>query len=533
MTTIYLTGCMGAGKSSVGRLLAGRLGRAFVDLDEEIAASTGLRPADIIREQGEAAFRKVEADVLRRVSLIGEAVVALGGGTLERDENRDVVRRTGTLIYLEANPETLAARAAADGLESRPLLDGDAAARMRELLARRLAHYREADVTVSTEGRTAQAVAAEVAGRFADRPASGDVERIEVALGAASYPICFASGRRRLLGRLAAERLPGRRAALCVDGGIDARYGAEAEASLRAAGFAVTRIVVPAGEESKSLAQLGRLWDAMLSAGLDRASSVVALGGGVIGDLAGFAAATVLRGVALVHVPTTLLAQVDSSVGGKTGINHPLGKNLIGAFHQPSLVFADTSYLATLPPRDLRAGLAEVVKYGVIADEALLADIERDAEALVAGDPAALRPVVRRSCEIKAAIVAADERETTGARAVLNFGHTFGHALERLAGYGSLRHGEAVAVGMVLAARLSAALGLCSADLPDRIAAVLERLGLPTRWPADPEALVRAARADKKARAGAIHMVLVEAPGRVRSVPLAPEALVQELRGLP
>jgi 3-dehydroquinate synthase len=533
VTTIFLTGCMGSGKTTVGRALAAHLGRAFLDLDEEVHTATGHSPGDLIRQRGEAAFRDLEEEVLRRVALPDGRVIALGGGTLERPQNAELVRRTGKAVYLAASAETLAQRAHRDGIESRPLLAGDPLTRMRELLARREATYRQADVTVSTEGESAAAIALRLVQIFREpAPTGGDLERIDVALGERSYPIYFSSGERYRLGALTAERASARRAALIVDGGIDARYGAEAEWWLRQSGFEVVRAVVPAGEDSKSLAELSRLYDVLLAAGLDRSSPVIALGGGVAGDLAGFAAATLLRGVPFVQVPTTLLAQVDSSVGGKTGINHPRGKNLIGAFYQPRLVFIDTSYLRTLPPRDLSAGLAEVVKYGVISDPDLFARIEREAEGLRGGEEAPLRAVIRRSCEIKAAVVAADERETGGMRATLNFGHTFGHALERITGYGALRHGEAVAMGMVIAARLSARLGLCSQAVAERLCALLPRLGLPTSHPFVPELLVDAASTDKKARAGAIHLILVEEIGRVRSVPMSPDLLATHLRGL-
>jgi shikimate kinase/3-dehydroquinate synthase len=534
VTTIFLTGCMGAGKSTVGRALAARLGRAFIDLDEEIAGATGLRPGEIIEGRGEPAFREIESAALLRLAEPDGRVVALGGGTLERPENLALVRRTGKLVYLRASAEVLAARAEGEGLASRPLLQGAALERMREILARREAIYGQADLTVTTEGRGPEEIARELAGPFDEpHPLEGTLDRVDVALGGASYPIYLASGERWRLGRLVAAHAQARRAMLVADASVASRFGWEAEASLRAAGFEVASVTVPSGEASKSLEGLSRLWDELLGAGLDRASPVVALGGGVVGDLAGFAAATLFRGVPLVQVPTTLLAQVDSSVGGKTGINHPLGKNLLGAFHQPRLVLIDTSYLGTLPPRDRRAGLAEIVKYGVIADAAFFAALERDAESLASGAPAALRPAIRRCCEIKAAVVASDERETSGARAVLNFGHTLGHALEQVAGYGALRHGEAVAVGMVLAARISERLGLCPAGLPQRVAALLVRLGLPTSFPFVPETLVDAAKTDKKVRSGAIHFIAVEALGRVRQVPLSPEALVEALRGLP
>jgi len=258
---------------------------------------------------------------------------------------------------------------------------------------------------------------------------------------------------------------------------------------------------------------------------------LVALGGGVVGDLTGFAAAVLLRGVPVVQVPTTLLAQVDAAIGGKTAVDHPVGKNLIGAFHQPCLVLADVGVLGTLPRRELLAGLAEVVKYGVIGDATLFASLEADPARVLTIDPTALVPMVAACVRQKAAVVAADEREERGDRAVLNFGHTVGHALETVTGYGRLLHGEAVAVGMVAAARVSHALGACDAATVDRIRALLGRLGLPAELPSDvaKSALGAAMQADKKSTGGQIRFVAVERVGRVKLVSLAPQEIVDRL----
>jgi 3-dehydroquinate synthase len=535
---------MGAGKSTVGRALAKSLGRAFADLDDEVTLVEGRSPAQIIDENGEAAFRDVEARTLARVGAADGRVVALGGGTLERDENLALVLRNGRLVYLSAPVDTLVERTTAAGAPVRPLLRGDAAVRMAGLLSRREPSYARAEVRVETEGRGVDAIVSEIEAWLAaraphadgasDAAPAGPLERVDVALGASSYPIFIGCGERHRLGGLVRDALPRvQRAVLVADDVVGPRYADEACASLlRASIDVVARVVVPAGEGAKSIGVLSRLYDEVLGVGIDRRTAIVALGGGVVGDLAGFAAATLLRGLPLVQVPTTLLAQVDSSVGGKTGINHDVGKNLIGAFHQPSLVFIDLSYLRTLPLRDVRAGLAEVVKYGVIADDSFFEHIERSAEAIAAGDLDALLPCVRRSCELKAAIVAEDERETTGARQALNFGHTFGHALERLTGYGALRHGEAVAIGMCFAAHASARLGVCGADVPARIESVLRRLGLPTRIPFEEAALAMAMRHDKKALGAKVSFVLVEGLGRVRHGAYAPEEMAEKLRGL-
>ena len=298
----------------------------------------------------------------------------------------------------------------------------------------------------------------------------------------------------------------------------------------RAVGIRVETIVLPDGESHKDWPTLQRIFDALLESHADRTTTVFALGGGVIGDLAGFAAACFMRGVPYVQVPTTLLAQVDSSVGGKTAINHPLGKNLIGAFYQPVAVVADVDTLDTLPERELVAGLAEVIKYGAVADDAFLGWIESNLRALLTRDKAALTRAVTRSCELKAAVVAADERES-GVRATLNFGHTFAHAIETGSGYGYWLHGEAVGCGMAMAADLSLRLGLIGAAQADRLRALIAAAGLPLRAPAlGHDRYVELMRLDKKAVGGELRFVLLEGPGRaaLRAVPL--EAVTETLQ---
>ncbi len=286
-------------------------------------------------------------------------------------------------------------------------------------------------------------------------------------------------------------------------------------------------IFVPAGERHKSLRQAARLYDELLARGADRRSLIVTFGGGVIGDLGGFVAATYMRGLRFVQIPTTLLAQVDASVGGKVAVDHPRVKNLIGAFHQPSLVIADTAVLRTLPAWEYRSGLAEVVKHGVIADAGFFSWLERSTAAVASRDPEVLTAVVRRNCEIKAAVVAEDEKEA-GRRAILNFGHTVGHAVESLTGYRAFRHGEGVAVGMVAAARLAESLGLCSPEVGDRIADLLTALRLPTRLPAlSSDELLATMRSDKKAVGGSTRFVLPRAIGRVEIVDEVPESALR------
>jgi 3-dehydroquinate synthase len=318
----------------------------------------------------------------------------------------------------------------------------------------------------------------------------------------------------------------GPRTAIITNPTVNALYGDIARSSLTAAGFAVSLIEIPDGEEYKNAATLSAVYDDLIVAGLDRKSFIVALGGGVVGDLAGFAAATYLRGIPFVQVPTTLLAQVDSSVGGKTAIDHPRGKNLIGAFYQPRLVLIDVETLSTLADREFRAGLAEVVKYGVALDLPFFEFLEQRAEKIIARDQASLEYLIHRCCGIKARVVECDEKES-GLRAVLNFGHTLGHAFEAVSGYCDLVHGEAVAFGMVLAARISAGLGRCTAADVERITALIARFGLNIHPPkADRLKLLEAVVTDKKSRNGTISFICNKGIGASAVEELSPEKML-------
>ena len=348
------------------------------------------------------------------------------------------------------------------------------------------------------------------------------MDTLTVALGERSYPIHIGAG---LLDgpALYAPHVARRMAAIVTNDTVAPLYAARlAEALARAGARSVITATLPDGEEHKNWQTLDRIHAALLQARADRGSICVALGGGVVGDMAGFAAATYQRGIAHLQVPTTLLAQVDSSVGGKTAINHALGKNMVGAFHQPAAVIADTATLATLPAREYGAGLAEVAKYGAIRDLAFLEWIEGHADALLAREPAALAHAIRRSCEIKAEVVAMDERES-GARALLNFGHTFGHAIESAAGYGQWLHGEAVAAGMALAARFSVRQGRLAASQAQRLERLLVRLGLPVAPPRFPaERWLEFMGRDKKNEGGRVTLILLEELGRAAVVKDAP-----------
>ncbi|MBT0652836.1 3-dehydroquinate synthase [Geomobilimonas luticola] len=333
------------------------------------------------------------------------------------------------------------------------------------------------------------------------------MDRLDVGLGERSYPLYFGNGNLGTIGACCKERGLGMNVAMITNPTVGSLYADGVRDSMQQAGFTVNLVEIPDGEEYKNSVTLNAIYDRCVALGLDRGAFILALGGGVVGDIAGFAAATYLRGIPFVQVPTTLLAQVDSSVGGKTGINHPQGKNLIGAFYQPRLVLIDVTVLATLPEREFLCGLAEIVKYGIVLDRELFEYIESHGDKLLARNSDSLLHVIRRSCAIKAAVVENDERET-GLRAVLNYGHTVGHAVETLTGYGRYKHGEAVAIGMVQAARFSERSGLSRHDETERIVALLTRLGLPVDLPQfGADEYTEALWHDKKVREGGLNFV--------------------------
>jgi len=360
-------------------------------------------------------------------------------------------------------------------------------------------------------------------------PASADPATVQVGLGDRAYSIVIGTGVLDETGpQLAAIVRPGL-AVVVSNPTVGRLYRARVTASLEAAGFRVAGIEIPDGEEHKNLAWVAFAYERLIEAHAERSTPVLALGGGVIGDLAGFVAATYLRGVPFVQVPTTLLAQVDSSVGGKTGVNLPAGKNLIGAFYQPRLVLGDIGVLQSLPRRQFLAGLAEVIKYGVILDAELFALVEAELDRILQQDAGLLRRIVRRCCELKAAVVERDERESDH-RAILNFGHTLAHAVETLTEYKRFLHGEAVAIGMAFAARLSRARGLCDETTVERLVALLTRAGLPVAVPPDAAgpALVLAIETDKKVAGGKVKFVCVEAIGRSRFELLAADVIAAQ-----
>jgi 3-dehydroquinate synthase len=525
---IFLVGLMGAGKTTIGRVLARRLNMRFIDSDHEIETRTGASVPWIFEIEGEPSFRRREADVIRGLTAGSGIVLATGGGAVLNADSRALLAERGTVIYLRASINSILQRTAQD--KNRPLLQtADPRRKLEDLMAQREPLYREiADLVIDTGRPNVQSMVQTILDQLTARDnarmrsASKTTMNeepcisIDVELGDRSYPILIGRG---LLddGALLTRHINsgGNRGkvAIVTNTTVAPLYLDKVVAPLRAAGRDVVTIILPDGEEFKNWHSLNLVFDALLAAKCDRQTTLVALGGGVIGDLTGFAASSYMRGVPFVQIPTTLLAQVDSSVGGKTGINHPLGKNMIGAFYQPRVVIADTATLDTLPARELSAGLAEVIKHGAILDAPFFDWIEANIGKLVGRDHDALAYAIARSCEIKSDVVKRDEREG-GLRAVLNFGHTFGHAIEAGMGYGAWLHGEAVGCGMVMAADLSRRLGLIDIAAVERMRALVAAAGLPVvapdlglaRW-------IELMEVDKKNEGGAIKFILLKPLG--------------------
>lgn len=525
--SIVLVGLMGSGKTAIGRRLAQRLGLEFVDSDTEIEWAAGMTIPEIFTRYGEPYFRDGERRVMARLLADGPKVIATGGGAFMTAETRARIAETGVSIWLKGDLDVLWRRVRKR--THRPLLQNpNPEATLKTLMEQRYPIYAKADITVmSHEGPHEAVVDETLAGlerHLAAEPASGAsapafFERVAVELGPRSYDIWIGDGLIAQIGAHMARIAPGASAAIVTDSHVAPLYLGPLEASLAAAGIRSSRIVVAPGEDSKSFSTFERVCNEIIAGKFERGDMVIALGGGVVGDLTGFAAASVRRGMRFIQIPTSLLAQVDSSVGGKTGINSPHGKNLIGAFHQPSLVLADTACLASLPIREFRAGYAEIVKYGLIRDRAFFEWLEVNWRDVFAGGAARVQAIAK-SCTAKAEVVAGDELES-GDRALLNFGHTFGHALERLVGYDGERlvHGEGVAIGMACAARFSVRLGLCEAGAAARVEAHLKTAGLPVHireianWQSDASAILEAMYQDKKVQRGALTFILMRGIG--------------------
>ena len=517
--SVVLVGMMGAGKTSVGKRLAARLGLPFHDADEEIEAGARMTIPEIFEKFGEPYFRDGERRVIARLLDTGPCVLSTGGGAFMNPATRARIAERGVSIWLKPDFDVLLRRVRKRS--NRPLLQTpDPEGTLRRLLEERSPTYAMAEITIESHEGPHEAVVEQILVALSARlERCAPVREVEVDLGERAYKILIGEDLIATAGARIAALFPEARAAIVTDANVAAHWLEPLRASLAAAGSESSTLVCPPGEASKSYAEFARVCDALIGARIERRDVVIALGGGVIGDLAGFCAATLRRGVDYVQIPTSLLAQVDSSVGGKTAINSPLGKNLIGAFHQPRLVLADASALATLPVREFRAGYAEVVKYGLIDARGFFEWLEANWRDIFVGGPKRAEAIAF-SCAAKARVVAADETEQ-GARALLNLGHTFGHALEALARYDPavLVHGEGVAVGVSLALRFSRALGLCPGQDVVRVEKHLQAVGLPTRiqdiagLEADPATMLEAMRQDKKVERGRLTFILMRGIG--------------------
>ena len=542
---IFLIGLSGSGKSTTGRILARRLGWEFIDTDDEIEREAGRTVAELFAAEGEAAFRQRELRALERAAAREPVVIATGGGAPTIPAARPILG-TGFVVWLAVSPAVAAQRIlAAPGGSERPLLAGDPRARLEALLQSRIDLYRGADAAVDCDDLTPEEQAEEIerlwyewqrdpappGQRFyspyaAPRETGPGVIPEPAAIVTApggTYPVLVGEGALGALGAICRDLALDGRAFIITDTTVGPLFAARAGAALESAGYTAASFAIPAGEEHKNLQTLAAVYDFLIDHRIERTDFIVTLGGGVVTDLAGFAAATILRGVPFLHAPTSLLAMADAAIGGKTGIDHPRGNNLIGAFAQPRAVVIDPLLLRTLPDRQLRNGWAELLKHGFILDEPLVRDLEA---ASVDGPPLTSADLIARSVAIKAAIVSEDERES-GRRTLLNYGHTVGHAIEAVTGYRAYLHGEAVAIGMRAAGIIAAELGLLPPAELERQQALIRRFGLPEAAPGlDPRAVFDATLVDKKVRAGAIRWVLLERIGQAVVRQGVPDAVV-------
>jgi shikimate kinase / 3-dehydroquinate synthase len=500
MTHIFLYGPPGTGKSTVGKLLARNLKLPFIDLDRIIETNADMSISQIMEQEGESVFRDLESVALRSIPDKKESVIALGGGALLSAENHKFAHETGKVVLLMAELDTLFERLN-ESPNNRPLLAGDLRTQLSSMLEQRSEHYNSFAFRAQVDGKSVDKNALEIQillGRF-HLSAMGEYDVVVGNVGQ--------------IGNLLYEREL-QNPIIVTDENVAKFHAEKLIGSLNTMGFNPKLITIPAGEEHKNLGTVSILWNSFLQNGLDRKSMVIALGGGVIGDMAGFAASTYMRGVNWAGIPTTLLSMVDASLGGKTGFDLPEGKNLIGSFHPPKLVLADPQLLKTLSEAELISGLAEVVKHGIISDPELFSLCLRGLDWVKNN----LEEIVKRAMAVKIRIIEEDPYEK-GIRAALNLGHTVGHAVELVSKF-ELRHGEAVAIGMVVEAKYGEKIGLSNKGLAKEIENVLCNLGLPVDIPKElpREEIIRAMRMDKKKNSNAIRFALPVEIGKVELV---------------
>lgn len=507
MNNIVLIGFMGTGKSTVGRELAQMLGFEFFDSDAEIEKQAGMPIKDIFMHQGESYFRQLESKAIAGLAKHSNCVIATGGGVVLSEGNMNALRGSGTIICLKARPEVILERVGKSDL--RPLLShGDPIDAINRLLDLRKGLY-AADLTIDASSMSPAAAASRIK-EFVESEKQSSSFSMEFAGGACQV----VSGSHLLedLHKYIGACYPSGKLLIISNPTVHELWGGKLQAALQE-NYALDWCLIPDGEEHKNMESLIKLYDKAVDMKLARDSLIVGFGGGVVGDMAGFAAATYMRGISYVQIPTTLLSQADSSIGGKTAVNHRGVKNLIGSFYQPRMVIADAELLLTLSPRELKSGLAEVIKYGIIYDYDFFEYLEKNMENILKLEQKALSHAIRSSCRIKASIVQQDEKDT-GLRMLLNYGHTIGHALEAATGYKELRHGEAVALGMEAAAHIAGAMGLMSEAHRRRQSRLLEKAGLLTRCPGiEIDKVLDLMGNDKKVHKGQLRFVLPKTLG--------------------
>ena len=541
---IFVTGFSGTGKTTTGKEVARLLGWRFVDTDDEIVVSAGKAIEDIFSQDGEPAFRKLESETLATVARNSRQVISTGGGIIMDETNRQVMESNGVVVLLEGRPETIFRRLEgqtakeSDGIAARPMLHADDALnRIRSLKEQRQFNYTLAHWTVHTDHLTPLEAASEVvrgwkltSSRIPEPSrtnANGDLAA-EVRTSSGDYPLWVGWGILDELGKRIKKTLDPPVAYIISDGGLYLQSH-RAQVAMEAEGIPTHQFFIPPGEQSKTLENAHHIYTWLADHKAERGHLIVALGGGVVGDLAGYVAATYLRGMPFAQVPTSMLAMMDASIGGKTAVDLPQGKNLVGAFYQPKFVLSDVSILTTLPQRELTSGWAEALKHGLILDEGLLSTFENQSEEILALESEIATDVIRRSVAIKANIVSQDERETLGIRVLLNYGHTIGHGIEAATGYGSYLHGEAVSIGMMGSAYIGEALGMMSSEEVARQRAILKTYGLPLCADGmDVEAVRNAMMSDKKVASGSIRWVLLDGIGNAVTRNDVPQELVQE-----
>ncbi len=504
-SNLVLTGFMGTGKTTVGQLIAQRLGREFIDTDQWTEERAGKSVAAIFAEDGEDRFRAWEAEACEALSEPQGLIIATGGWTLGPQQNREALQRGGCVICLWAEPDTILARLR--DKRNRPLLAGDdRAAKVRDLLKQREEIYHSFAWQIDTTKMDVAEVMLHVMALYGSVSQLNDPDTFYLPMGERGNTVLLGAGLLDSIGPVLRARDLRGAVALIGDSNVIDQYGSRVYHSLTMSGFEVLPLKVPAGEESKTLEMAGVLYEQLAQGSLERSGVIVALGGGVSGDLSGFVAATYLRGVQWVNCATTLLAMVDASIGGKTGVDLPSGKNLVGAFHPPLLTIGDLTALHTLPEREFQSGMAEVIKAGVIADAELFAMIECGSTDL--------HEIIRRSIKVKVDVVRADPFEK-GWRAALNLGHTIGHGIEAASQF-LLRHGEAIGIGLIGEAKIAEGMGLAQMGLSDRIEAVIEKVGLPTRYAnLKTDTIMQLMRSDKKKQLGRLKFALPRAIGEV------------------